>query len=192
MTAQLQERPADRVVCVREASARPASHRRPADRPAPTRTAPQPTASQRTVSTGPTPRRPGGVRPTPASGEPVAPGRRASRGGGPVASVASVAVRACEVGRGSTGAPVAGAGRVSAAAAGSARVPVGGGRLYWTQRGVAVMVSLVLLIAGLMLATVTGAYLAVSDAPLDAAPAGAASSVGAAGGAALAATASSG
>lgn len=179
MTAQLQERPADRVVRVREASARPASHRRPADRPAPTRTAPQPTASQRTVSTGPTPRRPGGVRPTPASGEPVAPGRRASRGGGPVASVA---VRACEVGRGSTGAPVAGAGRVSAAAAGSARVPVGGGRLYWTQRGIAVMVSLVLLIAGLMLATVTGAYLAVSDAPLDAAPAGAA----------LAATASSG
>lgn len=192
MTAQLQERPADRVAATRGVSARPESHRRPADRPAPTRTAPQRTLSQRTVSTGPAPRRPGGVRPAPASGEPVAPGRRASRGGGPVASVA---VRACEVGRGSAGAPVAGAGRVSAAAAGPARVPVGGGRLYWTQRGVAVMVSLVLLIAGLMLATVTGAYLAVSDAPLDAAPAGAASSAssaGAAGGAALAATPSSG
>lgn len=42
---------------------------------------------------------------------------------------------------------------------------VGGGRLYWTPRGVAVMVLLVAVAVGVMLATMVVAFLAVSDAP---------------------------
>lgn len=39
-------------------------------------------------------------------------------------------------------------------------------RLVWTERGIAVMVSLVALVLGVMLTTVVGAFLSVSNAPL--------------------------
>lgn len=40
-------------------------------------------------------------------------------------------------------------------------------RLEWTPRGLAVMVVLVALIAGVMLSTLVGAFLSVSDEPID-------------------------
>lgn len=60
--------------------------------------------------------------------------------------------RACEVAR-----PVAVAPRPAAA------TPT---RLVWTSRGIAVMVTLVALVAGVMLTTLVGAFLSVSNAPL--------------------------
>ena len=52
--------------------------------------------------------------------------------------------------------------RVDAAAA-------SGGRLTWTPRGIAVMVSLVAIVVGVMFATLVMAFLAVSNEPLEAA-----------------------
>lgn len=91
-------------------------------------------------------------------GEPVGPARRASRQpafGRQVSGHSSA--RACAA----VGAQTA--------AVRPVRPVAGGGRLYWTARGLAVLVSLVLLVAGVMLATVVGAFLAVSNEPLDAA-----------------------
>lgn len=44
----------------------------------------------------------------------------------------------------------------------------GGRHLYWTPRGIAVMVSLVAIVTGVMLATLVMAFLAVSNEPIDA------------------------
>lgn len=44
------------------------------------------------------------------------------------------------------------------------------GRLYWTPRGLAVMIAAVALIAVAMLTTIVIAFLGVSDAPIVAAP----------------------
>ncbi|QIK73388.1 hypothetical protein G7070_15365 [Propioniciclava coleopterorum] len=43
---------------------------------------------------------------------------------------------------------------------------VASGRLYWTPRGLAVMIALVAIVAVTMVATIVGSFLAVSDAPL--------------------------
>ena len=66
--------------------------------------------------------------------------------------------RACEVSR-----PAA----VPAPVARPAAVPT---RLEWTPRGIAVMVILVALVAGVMFSTMVGAFLAVSNEPAALAP----------------------
>ena len=48
------------------------------------------------------------------------------------------------------------------------RVAASASRLEWTPRGIAVMVLLVALLAGVMLATLVGAFLSVSNEPLEA------------------------
>ena len=63
--------------------------------------------------------------------------------------------------------------RVWSVAQAAAPLPVSAGvegRLYWTPRGLAVMIAAVALIAVAMLATIVVAFLGVSDAPLVAAP----------------------
>lgn len=94
-------------------------------------------------------------------GEPVAPARRPSR-------QPSAAGR--DLGRSATVRSCRGVG----AGAASVRAVAGESRLYWTRRGFAVMVSLVLLVVAVMLATAVGAFLSVSNEPLDAAGAAAA------------------
>lgn len=47
-----------------------------------------------------------------------------------------------------------------------AAAPSASGRLYWTPRGVAVMVMLVAVVVGVMATTLVGAFLAVSNEPV--------------------------
>lgn len=67
--------------------------------------------------------------------------------------------------RAPTGTSPVGATRVSARTASARRRSGTAGRLYWTPRGVAAMVIMVLLTVSLMLATAVGSFLAVSGAP---------------------------
>ncbi len=81
------------------------------------------------------------------------------------ASWGTAQVRACEVAR---PAPVP----VVAPHPAVAPAPTVATRLEWTPRGIAVIVSLVAIVTGVMLTTLVGAFLAVSDAPLVALVAG--------------------
>ena len=73
------------------------------------------------------------------------------------ASWGATQARACDVSRPAEVVPAPAVAPVAAAPA---------ARLVWTERWIAVMVSLVALVFGVMLTTVVGAFLSVSNAPL--------------------------